>query len=526
MRVRMNTKLWRMGWVLLVVAAGCHKENKTAGTGPSQLALPGAVQLVPATEQSRHFEAVSRQLELGGTLYGYVDIDGDALKAAAGIKAMTNQIVATQPKLGMYLERDYAALFTELGFNDVKAIGFSSVAQAGGGFRNRTFFYTPDGRRGLLAIVGGPPAAFLNTHLAPADADFYSESEMDVPAVYAAIKSVVTQVGGAPAADAFEAKIKSAGAQAGISALDVIQGLKGRMTTVLRLDPEHNITLPGTAPFTVPAFSLLLDIDGIGQTVEGALAKLPVFAPSQEGTLHFYSLVVPLPIEGVQPVLVVDGSTLYVATTKQFLDECLHRKTGGLDQDPEFKRVLAAVGPEGNGLTYISPHFFARLHQIGELNPQLAPDTKRGLDFILQKLPSSKQPLITVRINQPDGILVRSFWDRSLKQDVAMVGFYNPVTVGLVAAMAIPAFNKVRATSQQKAITNNLRQFASGGQQFMLEKGVDHATYSDIVGTGPDNYVRPLVPVAGEDYTHLVIHSTDTVLSVTTADGRVIEFRL
>jgi type IV pilus assembly protein PilA len=521
----MNSKLMRVGWVCLLMAAGCYKENKNAETGPSQPASSGSVQLVPAAEQSRHFEAVSRQLELGGMLYGYVDIDGDALKAAASIKELTDQIVATQPMLGMFLERDYAALFTELGFNDVKAIGFSSVAQAGGGFRNRTFFYTPDGRRGLLAIVGGPPAAFLNPNLAPADTDFYSECEIDLPVAYAAVKHVVAEVGGAPAADVFEAKLKAAGAQAGISALDVIQALKGRMTTVLRLDPEHNVTFPGRVPFTVPAFSVLLGIDGIGPAVEGALAKSPAFASSQEGTIHFYTATGPSPIEGVQPVVAIDGSTLYVSTTKQFLDECLHRKTG-LDQDPEFERVLAAVGPEGNGLTYISPHFFARLHQLGELNPQLALEQKQVLNMVLQKLPLSEQVLISVRINQPDGILVRSYWDRSLKQDLAMIGCYNPVTVGLLAAMAIPAFNKVRATSQQKAITNNLRQFAAGGQQYMLDKGVDHATYSDIVGTEPDKYVRPLVPVAGEDYTHLVLHATDTVLSVTTADGRVIEFRL
>jgi type IV pilus assembly protein PilA len=513
-----------MGLILLFVAAGCHKEDKNAGTGLSQ-SPSGAVQLVPTAEQSRHFEAVSRQLELGGTLYGYVDVDGDALKAAASIKELTDQIVATRPMLGLFLERDYAALFTELGFNDVKAIGFSSVAQAGGGFRNRTFFYTPDGRRGLLAVVGGPPAAFLNPSLAPADTGFYSECEIDLPVAYATVKHVVAEVAGAPAADAFEAQLKAAGAQAGISALDVIQGLKGHMTTILRLDPEQTITLPGRTPFTVPAFSLLLAIDGIGPAVEGALAKSPVFAPSQEGTIHFYAATGPSPIEGVQPVVAIDGSTLYVATTKEFLDECLHRKTG-LDQDPEFKRVLAAVGPEGNGLTYISPRCFARLHQLDELNPQLAPNVKQGLESIMRLLPVSRQTLISVRINQPDGILIRSYWDRSLKQDVALIGCYNPFTVGLLAAMAIPAFNKVRATSQQKAITNNLRQFAAGGQQYMLEKGVDHATYSDIVGTEPDKYVRPLIPVAGEDYTHLVIHASDTVLSVTTADGRVIKFRL
>ena len=35
--------------------------------------------VVAEPERSRHFEAVNRQLELGGTLYGYADIDGDVL---------------------------------------------------------------------------------------------------------------------------------------------------------------------------------------------------------------------------------------------------------------------------------------------------------------------------------------------------------------------------------------------------------------------------------------------------------------
>ncbi len=32
------------------------------------------------------------------------------------------------------------------------------------------------------------------------------------------------------------------------------------------------------------------------------------------------------------------------------------------------------------------------------------------------------------------------------------------VIIGLLAAMAVPAFNKVRNTSQDKTVTNNLRQ--------------------------------------------------------------------
>ncbi|MGA3007150.1 MAG: hypothetical protein ABSE59_04590, partial [Opitutaceae bacterium] len=346
----MNSRLWRTGWMVLLAVAGCQKEAKP----PEPAALPPlpmsrAVQLVPETEQSRHFAAVNRQLDLGGTLYGYVDIDGDSMKFATSLRKLTDQIVAKQPKLGMYLDHDYAALFNELGFNDVKAIGFSSVAQAAGGFRNRTFFYTPDGRHGLLAAVGGPPAAFLNTNLAPEEADFYSECEVDLPVAYAAVRSAIAKMGGESVADLFENQLRITGAQTGLSALELIQGMKGRITSVICLDPKRNITLPGSVPAKIPAFSMFFDFDGIGQAIEGALARSPLFASSMEGAVHYYTLIIPLPVEGLQPVLAVEGSTLYFATTKPFLDECLHRQTG-LDKNPKFQSALAVAGSEGNSL--------------------------------------------------------------------------------------------------------------------------------------------------------------------------------
>ncbi|HSH09533.1 MAG TPA: prepilin-type N-terminal cleavage/methylation domain-containing protein, partial [Oceanipulchritudo sp.] len=54
------------------------------------------------------------------------------------------------------------------------------------------------------------------------------------------------------------------------------------------------------------------------------------------------------------------------------------------------------------------------------------------------------------------------------------------VIIGLLAARAIPAFQKVRATSQDKAITNNLRQFAGAAQQYMLETGATSASYTSV----------------------------------------------
>ena len=43
------------------------------------------------------------------------------------------------------------------------------------------------------------------------------------------------------------------------------------------------------------------------------------------------------------------------------------------------------------------------------------------------------------------------------------------VIIGLLAAMAIPAFQKVRANSVRKAMENDARQLAASAQQYILE---------------------------------------------------------
>lgn len=70
--------------------------------------------------------------------------------------------------------------------------------------------------------------------------------------------------------------------------------------------------------------------------------------------------------------------------------------------------------------------------------------------------------------------------------------------IGLVAAMAIPAFQKVRTNSQDKAILNNARQISAAADQYYLENGVSVVRYTDIVG--PDKFVRTFHTVAGEKY--------------------------
>jgi type IV pilus assembly protein PilA len=72
------------------------------------------------------------------------------------------------------------------------------------------------------------------------------------------------------------------------------------------------------------------------------------------------------------------------------------------------------------------------------------------------------------------------------------------VIIGLLAAMAIPAFQKVRTSSQDKAVLNNARQLAAAADQYFLENGVTTVAQGSLIGA--TNYVKALNLVANETY--------------------------
>ena len=72
------------------------------------------------------------------------------------------------------------------------------------------------------------------------------------------------------------------------------------------------------------------------------------------------------------------------------------------------------------------------------------------------------------------------------------------VIIGLLAAMAIPAFQKVRVASQDKAVLNNARQMAAAAEQYFLEAGATSVASENLIG--PTNYVKALNQVASETY--------------------------
>jgi hypothetical protein len=96
------------------------------------------------------------------------------------------------------------------------------------------------------------------------------------------------------------------------------------------------------------------------------------------------------------------------------------------------------------------------------------------------------------------------------------------LALGCHKEAAVSDYGKEQASAEETAIRNNLHLLADSANQFYLEKGVDSATYNDLVG--PGRYISEITPVAGEDY-HSLLFKQGQTLRVRTLDGRVIEFQ-
>ena len=94
------------------------------------------------------------------------------------------------------------------------------------------------------------------------------------------------------------------------------------------------------------------------------------------------------------------------------------------------------------------------------------------------------------------------------------------VIIGLLAAMAIPAFQKVRATSQDKTVLNNLRQIASAAQQYMLEQGVQTVSMASLYPT----WLTTPEQVASETYPTSIDTSSTTIQATGVAGSRTVTY--
>ncbi|WOO41769.1 hypothetical protein [Rubellicoccus peritrichatus] len=544
--------------IVVISLVGCSP--KAEEEAKSSQASSESLKLVD--DGSSHFTTVMNELHVGGDYLMYWDTDG----AAKAIGERYNTIVADSAMalsefspMAMMLPPNITLdpLFDELGLYTVLALGQSAVSD-GDCYHNTSFILAPGEKKGLFALGGTKARKFEALALAPADTDLFVSMEFQGNAIFDTVQKLMVRWFGDAGEQILYGMLASNGPDSAEQMQLLLQSLNMNLSFIVSFDDDidfDNIDFDHMEGDVAAPPELLNKVDYLvvvrntdtnfdfneslrafaamddtsdADIVEELEAQLS--DPVWEGNeWQFFSVSNSAEddIDGLEEMvwfLSKDRRTSGIASTLDYAKSCLSDDARLTGQD-DFKKVTERFPGEGNSMCYISSNALYKYGAAKQALLDSVPFAEPMLLFYSMLYPFLSLEAMdhgiawqyTVR---EDGLLSQSYWPY-FSMDAGIGQQQQVVTVGLLAAMAIPAFNKVREQSKEKAITNNLRQVAAAGQMYILETGEPEVTYKKLIGP---YIMHDIEPLAGEDYSSLKVNEMGGTLEVVTEDGEVISY--
>lgn len=457
------------------------------------------------------YDIVASHLDTGGDLLVVANLDGliertveqirevfEGLSGPAGGPPPT--VVAAFGRLPAFLQTS--------GLDAIDGLGMSLVPR-GDGLNNYKSFLRRDAlaanRPLWLATVGAAPRRLWSLNYLPRDTAFARTSAGDVRQLWQFMRQAAEAAGGPAGAQTLDGWSKGLAGMLGTDLGSVLETLGADSFMAVQLSSTRTIQIPipssgADAPqmLTLPAPALLLGVAAKGETASKALAallahsKLPLVQQATPlGALQSATLPVPLPIP-LSPSFAMHESMLLIGSTAEIVQEAMAAATSknGLLADAAFKKMLADLPLENNGLAYVSPRFGATMT---ELQTRLMESAGARGGFnpasrMLTLLGGGSQQALVVTINEKDGVLTRGVTSAGGREMVASMAM---APVGMLSAIAIPSFMKARgrsvpqnnrSVSQNNSCVNNLRQLDGAKEQWTMEFNQAEGAKVDEVG--------------------------------------------
>jgi type II secretory pathway pseudopilin PulG len=426
---------------------------------------------------NERFYSVQSKLDPGGSFYIYIDIKDK-------LKSLADDVREAVPGLGLppMVVGIAMAVLTEIertGLYGLEDIGASTIDE-GEMKLNKLFLSVPDGRTGLLALLGGEAHEIDALAYAPDDTLVFSTLEYDVAGLLEYVRAAMRNVGGEAALAQFNQQLAMAGAQAGVNPDALIRSLAGRFTVVARLDAAHRLSIPAPQPMQIDSPQLAIIFDTRDHSLYDAAKSVltsqgaPV-TETEAGGMRRLAIGIP-PIAGwdAAPILAADDTHLYVATHGDYLDKVLAAKAagGGLARSEEFQRMSRGIPLRGNHATFVSDQVPATMRRIMDQGMSTVSGQEAAAQRMLMDRFSAKLGSFSIGVNQPDGILVVSRSEQAAGAAVAVLAA-APV-VAVLAAIAVPNFLEAQTRAKVSRVRSDLRTMATAIESYY----VDYVTYA------------------------------------------------
>lgn len=384
----------------------------------------GGSQVPMAPETSPYFDEVSAELQLGGTVYAYADIDGDAVRATDFVLTLLRDVPGVGTQQGVH-RLNATTLVRILGLYDVRAIGLSSY-ERGSLYHNRAFIHHTGPREGLLQLFDGEPAPFVMASIAPEGADLVWEQRFDLR-VLVDIARALSELGVGMAPEQLDRALDERVLGLEITLGQIVERLSTTAGLILAMDESRILRIPGES-FSFPYTDFLFRIDGLGILAD-AMEKRATLDPflvskrSEEWVVIRPAITLPPPWNAYEPSVVHELATgrIYVVSSPEFLESCLVT-TRNVTQSPDFARAFDQLPTNGNGMTYVSPRMTRQMHAILDRVIEVnGSSMSTGIARFF--LPDVGEPAGWVVRNAPNGMLFTSNTPSSHKSTLLTLGY-------------------------------------------------------------------------------------------------------
>ena len=476
---------------------------------PCFLAASLCAATFPTLSASANFKEAQPYIDLDGSLVGYIDFAGDGAEIGTALNGIYQQLLTASPEIPP-IPVDFSQLIETLGFGSLKSMAISSKAVEPGLYRNRSVALMQAEPTGLFALYDTEPLSFSAAALAPADATTALTASLNLAPLRDTTIQVLQQIMGPMGESMVQQQLTQVIPQTDISYNEAIDLLSGRWDAFwyqsyredFQQDVKFWVAIEG-AGSVLPRLRTLAEEMGVAFIEDDTTLKA-----------NFSALLGPdapigLFLEAPKP----SGELIVYSHS----DWTPHSEGPRLIDQATFKNLADRLPTEGIAFSYSQGADIEPLLAVLDTMPETAKYravSESAIDFLIGGFLAPNMSVATFE----NGHWVNDqYAGYSTKQIItAMPAF---VAGGLGAAMAIPAYQKVSKTSQQKAVQNNLRQIAAAAQQYFLENGASEVHIDEL--TGDNGYIRALTPVAGESYQGMILRQGEPI-SITLGDGTVV----
>ena len=482
---------------------GCQKNQTGSGPGPSGQAS----QFVSVEKTS--FNDVTSQLDPGGNFYMYLGTAQWLENLSGRLSAWQDKFTSMPDITPEQLDNVNKAfnlvtnLVKDSGIEDISGLGLSSVEIEQGIYRNKALVhhYAGQGTGFMWQFFGKEPHPLTGLDFCPDDTALAWFSDADYPLLWSAIQKDVNN-SNIPQAQEWMQKLPDAfEKKTNVKWDQFLNSLGGEFGLVLTLDPSNNvpIPIPPSSAVLIPSPGLMLIVkvndDTIFNRIDEALKNNQMVTSSDKADLKMRTMSIPLPLPfPLRPTAASAGGYLFIASSDTMIEDALAVKSGqkpGLKSTDEFKHLSQNIPDQGNQYAYMSTLFGKTLYDVQKQmmasGARRQPAQAQWAQSLFQQRPAVAY---SVGMNTPEGCLTVG----NSSQSYANVALLPAVVVpAMLAAIAIPNFEKAREASQRNACINNLRQIDAAKQEWALEKGktgTDTPTWDDL-----SPYIRGPVPL-------------------------------